>query len=72
MPKAINLEEIASKNPRVDLQALEEGRTLRKNLRQIGGAKERPLTTPTERRRVKIDDSVASDPRTVRLQRCST
>ncbi len=67
MPKSIELSEIAEKNPRVDLNALEEGRKLRQNLHQ--SATKRRTALPNDRRRVRIDDDVSSDPRAVRLQR---
>ena len=69
MPKSIDLREIAEKNPRVNVEDLEEGRKLRKRLSQASGAKRRRTVLPTDRRRVRIDDDVASDPRAVRLQR---
>ncbi len=68
MPKNIELNEIAEKNPLVSLDDLEEGRKLRENLHQIGGAKHRRVTPPADRRRVRIDDDICSDPRAVRLQ----
>ncbi len=71
MPANINLQDIAQKNPGVDLQALEEGRKLRKNLREIAGVRERPIVRPSGRKRVRIDDSVSNDPRVIRLQRPS-
>jgi glutaredoxin len=71
VPSKIDIEEIAKKNPSVDLEALEEGRKLRENLRQIGGVRERPTIVATGRKRVRIDDSITSDPRVVRLQRPS-
>lgn len=68
MPKKIDLSEIAKKNPHVNLEELEEGRKLRQNLRQAGTERRRG-TLPNNRRRVRIDDDVSSDPRVVRLQR---
>ncbi len=68
MLKNIDLKDIAEKNPHVNLEDLEEGRKLRENLRQPSGAKRRRMTSPANRRRVRIDDDVASDPRAVRLQ----
>jgi hypothetical protein len=69
MPKNIDLKEIAERNPRVNLEALEEGRKLHERLCQSGGIKGRRMVLPIDRRRVMIDDDVASDPRAVRLQR---
>ncbi len=69
MPKNIDLKDIAEKNPQVNIEELEEGRELRKNLRHPSAAKRRHTTFPVDRRRVRIDDDVSSDPRVVRLQR---
>lgn len=69
MPKNIELKDIVEKNPRVSLDKLEEGRELRKNLQRPSGTKRRHLIFPVDRKRVRIDDDVASDPRAIRLQR---
>lgn len=70
MPRRIDIADIADKNPRVDLKELDEGRTLRENLRRtnLRGAKQR-LAFPFHRRRARIVDDVASDPRVVRLRK---
>ncbi len=70
MPQRINLVDIADKNPRVDLKKLEEGRTLRENLSRASprGPNQR-LAFPFHRRRARIIDDVASDPRVVRLRK---
>jgi len=70
MPRQIDLVDIADKNPRVDLTKLEEGRTLRENLRRtnLRGANQR-LAFPFHRRRARIVDDVSSDPRVVRLRK---
>ena len=65
MPHQIDPIEIAKTNPKVDLDALERGRQLRKGLQETITKKRKPFT----RRRVRIDDGVSSDPRAVRLQK---
>jgi hypothetical protein len=70
MPRPIDLVDIADKNPRVNLKELEEGRKVRENLRRtnLRGANQR-LAFPFHRRRARIVDDVASDPRVIRLHK---
>jgi hypothetical protein len=69
MPKTIDLEEIARKNPHIDLQVLEEWRELRRVLvsrgmhgRRMRNSEDSPQT------RAKLVDSAEDDPRLVRLR----
>jgi hypothetical protein len=69
MPKTIELEEIARKNPHIDLQMLEEWRELRQILiahgmrgRRVRNSEDHPQT------RAKLVDNAEDDPRLVRLR----
>jgi hypothetical protein len=70
MPRRIDIADIADKNPRVNLKELDEGRTLRETLRRtIVRSPAQRLAFPFHRRRARIVDDVASDPRVVRLRK---
>jgi len=70
MPHPIDLKEIADKNPKVDLDRLAEGRKLLEVVRhaRVRGAGCQSATPPA-RRRARVLDDLASDPRVVRLHR---
>jgi hypothetical protein len=69
MPLKIDLEEIARKNPRIDLQLLEEWRELRRALlaRGLHGRRMQDKYDDQETR-ARIVDDAESDPRIVRLR----
>jgi hypothetical protein len=71
MAKNIDLTEIAENNPLVNVERLEEARRMREKLRQIGSPRGRRPLSPSERRRVRIEDDILSDPKAIRLRRSS-
>lgn len=72
MPEKLTIAEILEKNPDLNLNELEQGRELRESLKESGaGAKRRYGVYPLDRRRVRVDDDIDSDPRVVYLRRCS-
>jgi len=70
MPQNMTLEEIAAKNPRVDLETLEESRKLRQLLLERGlFGKRMRGSSGFQDERAKIVDDADSDARLVRLTR---
>jgi len=69
MPQKIEIEEIARKNPTIDLEKLEEWSKLRKILQQSGlrGRRMRNAFSRQEKRAEIVDDA-DSDPRLVSLK----
>jgi hypothetical protein len=69
MPQTIDLADIASNNPSVDLQSLEKARKLTQELREArsSGSFRDKRARPLTRRRIRLIDDLASDPRLTRL-----
>jgi hypothetical protein len=69
MPQTIDLADIAGNNPLVDLQSLEKSRKLTQELRgaRLPGGLRSKRSHPLIRRRVRIIDDLANDPRLTRL-----
>lgn len=67
MPQKMKIEEIARKNPQVDLQKLDEWRQLRRVL-QERGLRGKRQTFVRQEKRAKLIDDADSDPRLVSLK----
>jgi len=70
MPHKVDLDEIAKKNPTLDLEELDHWRILRRILIETGmrGRRQRG-SSPFMGKRAHIVDDAENDPRLVRLQR---
>ncbi len=70
MPNKVNLDEIARKNPTVDLEEVARWRRLRRTLIETGmrGKRQRE-SSPFAGGRARIVDDEENDPRLVRLSR---
>ena len=69
MPQKLDLEEIARKNPNIDLQKIEEWRRLGELLQKSGLRGRRIRNTfSRQEKRAKIVDDADSDPRLVSLK----
>jgi hypothetical protein len=64
MPKQINFDELSKANPKVNLDQLAEGRQLLSDIRGSGVRRaRRESEVPFGRKRARIVDDLASDPR---------
>lgn len=70
MPETIEINELAKRNPKIDLKQLEESQKLNEDLQRLGiDRSEIRHRADSPRRRARIMDDINSDPRVVRLQR---
>jgi hypothetical protein len=65
----LTIDEIIAKNPNINAQELEESQRLLEELCKLGMGVGRNQASSSERRRVRVDDSIESDPRVIHLPR---